>query len=612
MSTSMLRLRRTDLFLLSIGILLVFGWTASTEAAGSFFPIEDVRPGQWGTARTVIQGTTIETFSVEVLGVLDNAGPSGDLIMVKVAGDVIERTGGVAAGMSGSPVFIDGKLAGAIAYTFVADPSIALVTPIEQMLELLRVMEAADAAKRGVHGSAVDEALEEGEIVPIASPLMVSGLGDRALERLTNGLRPYNLVPVRSAGIGQAVVDAPLEPGSAVAAQLVRGDINISHIGTLTYIHDGQFLAFGHSLLNFGMVDYIAAQAYVHRTIGRIGGAMKLGAPLDVIGRVLQDRGAGVAGLLGEPPQTVKLSVNVFDHTLDRQTAFEVEIINNEALLVELAASAVLEAIDRGIDRIGAGWARVNIYMDGAGLPRPIERENVFYSAYDIAAELLGEFLWGLQEFARNEFRAIDFEEIRIDVEVSEQRRTARLVSAVPKQKTVHPGDVVPVAVTIRPYRGELQTEVINLTIPTDSNLGEVVVVVRPGAFPYLSAEDIVSDEVTDEFHTSVDSLEQLIDAFINEERNDEIVLEYYPPFAQVSGADDSFDGEDVSAEDAGYSWDEWPDPVVVSKRTAYVIEGGTSFTLEIVAAEPDDPEDEVSGSLAGKDIRRSSLLRRD
>lgn len=608
MTTSMSHLRRAASVFLIFGILLVIEWTASTQAAGSFFPIEDVRPGQWGTARTVIQGTEIETFSVEVLGVLDNAGPSGDLIMVKVAGDVIERTGGLASGMSGSPVYIDGKLLGAIAYGYATDPSIALVTPIEQMLDLLRAMEAAETALRGGRDHGTAEGENSGNVVPITSPLLVSGLGDRALKRLTEGLRPYNLVPIRSAGVGQESANAPLEPGSAIAAQLVRGDINVSYVGTLTYIHDDQFLAFGHSLLNFGTVDYIAAQAYIHRTIGRIGSAMKLGAPLDAIGRVLQDRGAGVAGHLGEIPKTVKLTVRVVDHSLGRETAFEAEIINSEALLVELVSSAVLEAVDRGIDRIGPGWARVKVYMHGAGLPRPIERENVFYSTYDIAAELLGEFLWGLQEFTWNEFRAIDFEEIRIDVEVSEQRRTARLVAAVPERTVVHPGDVVPVEVTLRPYRGELQTEIVDLVIPADSNLGEVVVVVRPGMFPYLSAEDIVFEELTDEFYTSVDSLEQLIEAFVNEERNDEIVLEYYPPFAQAPADEPSFGEEGDSQDYMGYDWDEWPDPVVVSKRTAYVIEGGTSFTLEIVAAEPD----EASDGPAGKDIRRSSLVRRD
>lgn len=605
------RFRRVTSLLLSMGLLFAIGWTASARVAGSFFPIEEVQPGQWGTARTVIQGTAVETFSVEVLGVLENAGPSGDLVMVKVAGDIIERVGGLASGMSGSPVYIDGKLLGAIAYGYAADPTIALVTPIEQMLELLRVIDASEFGKHGDETNAA-EAGALGEAVPIASPLMVSGLGDRALERLTKGLGQYHLVPIRSAGVGQAVADSPLEPGSAIAAQLVRGDINISYIGTLTYIDDGYFIAFGHSLLNFGTVDYIAAQAYVHRTLGRYGTGMKLGAPLETIGRVLQDRGAGVAGILGETPKTVKLSVHVFDHSLGRETTFEADIINNEALLVELTSSAVLEAIDRGIDRLGPGWARVNLYMHGAGLPRPIERENVYYSPYDIAAELLGEFVWGLQEFTWNEFRAIDFEEIRVDIEVSEQRRTARLISAVPAQTVVHPGDVVPVEVTIRPYRGELKTEVIDLMIPADSNLGEVVVVVRPGMFPYLYAEEIVTDEVTDEFQTAVDSLEQLIDAFVNEERNDEIVLEYYPPFAQAPIDHESFDDEDDDAAIySGYDWDEWPDAVVAAKRTAYVIEGGTSFTLEIVAPEPGDARD-PSDSLAGKDIRRSSLVRRD
>src|SRR5690625_998726 len=167
-SSTLRGFRITSLLHLSAGILLTIVWTTSVAIAGSFFPFEEIEPGQWGVARTVIQGTTVETFSVEVLGVLEDAGPNGDLIMVKVAGDVVERTGGIAAGMSGTPVYIDGKLVGAIAYAFAADPSIGLVTPIDDMLALMDLGQTPPwVASRGQHALAIDE---KGLAKPVESP----------------------------------------------------------------------------------------------------------------------------------------------------------------------------------------------------------------------------------------------------------------------------------------------------------------------------------------------------------------------------------------------------------------------------------------------------------
>ncbi|HEY8531563.1 MAG TPA: SpoIVB peptidase S55 domain-containing protein, partial [Limnochorda sp.] len=246
-------------------VWLLRGWGAAAEPGpvwdGRLLPVEAVAPGMRGTAYTVVQGTKIEPFDVLFLGVLPGAGPAGDLLLVETSGPLIEKTGGIVSGMSGSPVYVDGQLVGAIAYGFsYADHRVGLVTPIGDMLELLDRMappetgapdetastsrsvprqvvlapgelQAAQLAARVPEGTEV--------LVPLATPLLAGGFGPRALSlierwasRLPGG--PFLTVPTgsRPAGAGQEPVT--FQPGSAFGVQLLGGDVDLSALGTVT------------------------------------------------------------------------------------------------------------------------------------------------------------------------------------------------------------------------------------------------------------------------------------------------------------------------------------------------------------------------------------------
>src|SRR5690554_5291234 len=365
--------RRTAILVL----LLLFA--AGVQAAARVYPLEAVQPGLRGTAKTVVRGTEIETFEVEFLGVMRDAGPAGDLILIRASGDVIDRTGGIAAGMSGSPVYIGEQLVGAIAYAYsLSDHRIGFVTPIRDMLEVLRMLEpdreAAPAVPADEPGAtdggpaagplagtgevSVREVIlaeswqEAGELAreappgtmvfaPVRAPLLASGFSSRAFARLGEDLRAFNLVPVQAGGQAppEAAAAPALEPGSAFGVQLVRGDVSLTSIGTVTYVEDDRFVGFGHSFLDRGPVDYVTTSAYIHYVVPSIDFPFKIGSVLEPVGALAQDRGAGVAGRNGQTPRMIPVTVSVqdLDRGVTRTTNFEVAA--DESFIVSLATS---------------------------------------------------------------------------------------------------------------------------------------------------------------------------------------------------------------------------------------------------------------------------------
>ena len=604
-------------FLFVIALLGIAPVTSAVE----LFPLDELQVGMRGYGLTVIEGTEIERFEAEVLGILPDATLSGDLIMIRVSGSVIDRAGGIASGMSGSPVYIDGKLVGAVGYGFaMADHRIALVTPIHDMLPVLEripVEQRLPVPSEDPKVIALDADLgaelpftaiavapdpttalrwqEElgpgvGVAVPVPTPLMISGLGRRTMARLGEALAAYNVVPVQAGGAPRGVESAPFEPGSALGVQLARGDVNISSIGTVTYVDGSGFLAFGHPFFQMGDVDFITTTAYIHHTVPSVEFPFKIGAPLEPVGRLLQDRSAAIAGTLSSFAETIPLQINVFDRDTGRRQTFRADIVNSTELTTAIASVVALEAMDRAIDRIGSGTARVIMQISGEELPKRVVRDNLYFSHSDIAATSLTEFLTGLEAIVSNEFKNVKITSIRLDAEVEKERWTARIVEAVPLQQDVYPGETVDVQVRLRPYRGEEELKVIRLQIPFDVQPGEVTVTARSGGFGYfrmpsdyvptgvLVPED-EDESLDDEWdRPSIYSLEGLLDVFMNREKNNEVVVEFFPYYSVDSAYLDYYD------ESGYYGQSSYLTPVQASLATRYVIQGSDTFTLRIAA----------------------------
>ena len=341
-------------------LIILFFTNTPVFAAENIMPLDEVEAGMTGYGKTVFSGTEIEKFEIEIVDVLDDRSLNEDLILIKLKGDKVEEYGGIAAGMSGSPIYLEDRLIGAIGYGWnKSDHRFSLVTPIERMLKLLENKEIKESS-----GSLSDleidlEGFSPGEkIIRTSSPLMVSGMNGRALKRLGNSLEELNLDVVPSPGIEEADKSRrDPEPGDAIAIQLVRGDISVASIGTLTYVNRGQFLAFGHPFTNRGEVNYLLSRANINAVIPSSEQPFKLGSPYNrLLGSVTQDRGAGIAGRINSYPRITPLYISISENG-ELQKEVSLQIINDEYLFSSLSSSAALQAVDSALDRIGPGSA---------------------------------------------------------------------------------------------------------------------------------------------------------------------------------------------------------------------------------------------------------------
>lgn len=448
---------------------------ALADAAPDFMPVDQIKIGMHGIGKTVVSGTKIEDFDVEILGILKNKGPSGDLILVRTSGDVIDRTGGIAQGMSGSPVYIDGKLVGAIAYGWsFADHKVGMVTPIADMLKLWDI---SDSKSEENQGSNAGEGLMQE-----ATPLMASGFSAGAMEMLKTGLQPLNLVPYEVGDAPTGVEFGPLEPGSAVGAQLVRGDVSLGALGTVTYVEGNKVLAFGHPFLKKGSSGYFLTNGYVFTTVTGMENAFKVGTTGAAIGVINQDRGAGIAGELDRFPNTIPLRITVNDSALGRSREAEVQVVQDEQLSPVLAAASVLSIIEKTSDRTGPGTARVKFELSARNMPGEVfQRENMFYSPANISEMAVAEIHELLSLLASNQFQSVDVMDVKINVSVDTERRTATIMEARPASLTAKPGEKINITVNLKPFRGETITRVVPFTIPKDQAPGPLTLEVRGG-----------------------------------------------------------------------------------------------------------------------------------
>lgn len=464
------------------------------------FPLSEVRPGQRGYGFTVFRGARLEPFAVEILGVLKGvAGPDHDAILARLSGRNIEFTG-VISGMSGSPVYIDGRLVGAVAYRFgeFSREPIAGITPIEHMLPLLdrqRSRQAAGArpgppaprtdiagrAPRSTDPLPVSRP-ERGSATPIATSVAVSGLDPRAAERLRVALpagaalsvggAPISLDANRSAEAGR-VTALPIRPGAPIAALVAVGDVNLASIGTVTYVHGDDVLGFGHPFQSDGDVAFPMATAAIVNTLASARGSYKQGVPALEVGTILQDRLTAISGRIGgTPAPTVPLSVEVGEPGRGRVDRTEVRLVDSPIWLPivtdAVLSSAVLKRLGAspgGTVELRFGLEVDDLYLevrDAYAAPAPIE--VAAHAARDAAALVA---LVARSRVGRPRIRRIS---VRLDV----RREVAayRVLGAEVLAPRVHPGDRVELRVRLEPFRGEERTVTLELTVPEDAPVG--------------------------------------------------------------------------------------------------------------------------------------------
>ena len=463
-------------------------------------PVDQIHAGMRGLAYTVFQGVKPEPMEVEVLGVMKNVnGPKGDVILVRLHGTKVEYTG-VVAGMSGSPVYFDGKLAGALAFRigeFSKEP-IAGVTPISEMLEINAMdrTPAGDSAPvQAKARNAATKTVGPGEnsssfpqdfsnyLKPIETPLVFNGFSEETVRRFAPQFASAGIVPVMGIGSHSDVKQPEsLEPGSTVSAILVRGDMDIAATCTVTYVDPQRLLACGHPLLQFGMVDIPMTKAQVLATLPSPLNAFKIVNTTEPVGAFVQDRHTGIMGLFDKQPDMIPVTLTIHGGG-PTPKEFHYEVLNNAKLSPVAMMATVFNAL-RGINEYGEEITyRMNGNISVQGYPE-VMLQNMFapgdsgQPAAALAALSLGDRFGKIYD---NPYDVPEIRGVKLDFDLVKERRWARLETARTDLTEARPGDEIVVETVLRPYRGERILRQIPIHIPTSTSKGPLRILVSDG-----------------------------------------------------------------------------------------------------------------------------------
>lgn len=485
--------------------------------------ISKVKKGQKGLAYTVVSGNSVVSFPVTVISVIPQDGDPGHLIAIKADGPVIEATGGIAAGMSGSPVFIGSHLVGAIGYGWnFSDHRLGLVTPIEDMAQ---VFQWKDDVPPFVKAMPLDPLVlvSDDSAYPKIS-LCLSGVGLRAQERLSKTLD--SPVALSGGGGGGLKVEtgASLVPGDAIGVLLAWGDVTVGATGTLSATSkDGRFLAFAHPFLQRGSVAYPLTRALIHHVVPSVESPFKIGSFGNIVGTVTQDRAQAIGGVIGAFPPSVDLSFRLYDRDEKKRQIKHFRIVPDPLLVSQIAPPVFLGLMDRTWGRKGSGTAKMTVSFDGGGLQKGWSYTDFFFSPDDLADRMAHAVSGLVSSVALNPYRELLPLGIHFAVEVSSSPRILYIDKISLDKEVYNPGDTVEVSVHIRPYRGKNQVKSFSLSIP-DGVFGPCQVTVRGGGLGE-------PDGGQGEMDRSISDLDVLLKELSDKEKANEVVIELsYPP----------------------------------------------------------------------------------
>ena len=504
-------------------ILVVTGIANAQRVVAPFangtplFPLEDIRPGMKGTARTVFSGTEAEDFGVEVLGVIPGfPGPRQSAIIARLSGANAERTG-VFAGMSGSPVFIDGKLVGAIAFSFpFSKEPIAGITPIKQMIDLFnkgsenenlkprepRAVSFSQLASTEWKPSLPKPAVSSVSLVspvaansplmpllgqqmtPIATPLVFSGISQDTLAMFTPQLVANGLLPVSGAGGAAAIT--PLAPsdektfpvGSSISVQLVRGDYSLAAAGTVTLRDGDRIYAFGHPFLSLGTSDMPMTECSVVTVIPNVNNSFKLAVPGKMVGSISQDRASGIFGLLKQAPKMIPVKINL--HTSrDKTETYSYEIANDSFLTPLLLNITVFNTITSSERALGDSTISMKGEIKVKGQDTiQIDRR---FSSQNSAIMAAGSIAAPVSSLLASGFDDVQLGEITLDISSSDTNYAGTLERIALDRTEVRRGEKVEIQAYVRTESGRQFVQRIPVQIPADATPGQLLVFVGDG-----------------------------------------------------------------------------------------------------------------------------------
>ncbi|HTS12816.1 MAG TPA: hypothetical protein VMH00_11915 [Candidatus Limnocylindrales bacterium] len=511
-------------------------------------PVSDIKPGMKGVAYTIYEGDQIEKVNLVVLGVMRDAlGPKEDVILVQLLGDRAEHSG-VVAGMSGSPVYFDGKLAGALSLRMgvFTKEAIGGVTPIANMMDVEKAAEmpappatpvskpSAEAIRNDLTavriplGQNFERFTSAGAgqfLVPIETPLIASGMYPQTLAQFDKQLSTWGMAVMTGGTAPPSPEDAQLKPGDMLGVDLIRGDLSLSTGCTVTTVIGDQVMACGHPVFGFGSVQMPMSRAHVLTTLASSMASTKIIDTGGVIGTLTQDRTTAIAGKLGAGPPMVPMEVSL--DTPDAKKDFHFEVIESPQLTPLLVAMAAYN----GVVGSPAYSEGSTLQMDGSIDVKghtPVKLEDLFAptdvpipSGFFVAMAVQGAF----QRIYSNPYEVPQIEDIKLHVTSLSERRWAKIDNAWIEKSEVQPGERVAVKVLLRPYRGAPFIQEMPITIPVEVARGTLQLVISDAETVNRNLQFLASSS-----QGQLPGLEELIKLVNRERHNDRLYATLLQP----------------------------------------------------------------------------------
>jgi hypothetical protein len=438
-----------------------------------------------GTGKTVFSGDRIEEFQVEILGVLDNIGPKQSLILARLSGGPLAKTG-VLQGMSGSPVYIGGRLVGALAmaFAFSTEP-IAGIRPIEEML---RVRESAAPSPRPAHAALWDGQLASvippqqdvlaaggARMVDIATPVSFGGFTRGAIEHFAPQLRSLGLEPCQGMSGGSRLGPAlgnssALQPGSMISVQLLSGDMSIGADGTITAIDGQQVYAFGHRFLSIGSTDLPFARAEVLTLLPNLSTSFKISAAREWMGTITEDRNTAIAGQLGRRAATIPVEISVRRRApasaSEAPVSYQLQMVNDTILSPFLLQMAVFSAIDATERMVGESSFAVSGEVEFAGGAPPLKLNNMYAGDMNLAALVSLSTAVPLAYVMQSGFETLKLKRVALEIGSFQRKRQLQIDQLWSSRREVRPGESVDLTVVLAGDNGTELTRKVTYRVP--------------------------------------------------------------------------------------------------------------------------------------------------
>ncbi len=440
--------------------------------------IKDVHAGMHGIGRTVFNGSQISDFDVEVLGVLENVGPKESLIIARLSGGPLEHTG-VMQGMSGSPVYIGGKLVGAVAmaFPFSKDP-IAGIRPIEDMLQSWPASAPASRPQLALAERDLTRGIPRPEpamagserMIDIATPISFGGFTAATLNAFAPQLHALGLEPRQGISVGSETQPkmgnpADVKPGSMISVQLMAGDMGVGADGTVTYVDGSRVYAFGHRFLDIGATALPFARADVIALMPNVNTSFKLSTAREWMGSISQDRNTAVSGELGVRPPMVPMSLSVgrSSHPVE---SYKMQMVNDPLLSPLLLQMAVYSVIDRTERTLGAATLKVTGELEFQNEATPVRLDNLYAADNGAAAQVSLNAAIPAAYVLQSAFHLLKLKNVNIKIEAFDEKRQLNVDSVLPSKHEVHPGDKLQLNVLLTGDNGAEVSRTVDYQVP--------------------------------------------------------------------------------------------------------------------------------------------------